>query len=149
MSAVGRAGVATARIVFLVRVAQDRTEDFLAAYEQIRYEVADGVPGHLRDQLCRSTDDPEQWLITSEWTDLAAFVAWETSPDHVALVRPLRECFTQARSLRFEVLAETSRSTPGPGRTDVATDPSPTDPSPIDAAPLDPSPIDAAPLGAR
>ncbi|WP_084963791.1 antibiotic biosynthesis monooxygenase family protein [Thermoactinospora rubra] len=97
-----------ARIVFLIKVPQHRQEDFLAAYEKIRYEVARGVPGHLRDQVCRSAADPEQWLITSEWRDLADFLAWEAGEEHRQLVRPMRECITEARSLRFVVHAETA-----------------------------------------
>lgn len=108
----GRAAVQRARVVFLVRVPKERHEEFLAAYEQVRYAVADGVPGHVRDQVCRSADDPEQWLITSEWERLEAFLAWERSPEHRDLVRPLRECMTEARSQRFLVLAETSRRSP-------------------------------------
>ncbi|TDB79149.1 MULTISPECIES: antibiotic biosynthesis monooxygenase [unclassified Micromonospora] len=96
-----------ARIVFLVRVAQERTEDFLRAYEAVRHLVAEGVPGHLVDQVCRSVTDPEQWLITSEWESLADFEAWERSPEHREQVRPMRECFTDARSLRFVIHAQT------------------------------------------
>ncbi|SFC70673.1 antibiotic biosynthesis monooxygenase family protein [Streptomyces aidingensis] len=101
-----------ARIVFLIRVPQARREEFLAAYEKIRYAVANGVPGHLRDQVCRSADDPERWLITSEWRELRDFLAWEASPDHRELVRPMRECITEASSLRFTVVAETAARTP-------------------------------------
>ncbi|MFE9441181.1 antibiotic biosynthesis monooxygenase family protein [Streptomyces sp. NPDC006602] len=97
-----------ARIVFLVRVPLGRTADFLNAYQQIRHLVADGTPGHLVDQLCRSDTDPEQWLITSEWRDMASFRAWESSEAHRELVRPLREAMTEARSLRFSVRAQTS-----------------------------------------
>lgn len=97
------------RVVFLVRVPADRTEDFLAAYEQIRYEVAEGVPGHLVDQVCQSGTDPEQWLITSEWESLESFEAWERSDGHRALVAPLRECMTEAKSLRFAIRTQTSR----------------------------------------
>ena len=79
-----------ARIVFLVRVPTDRVDDFLAAYERIRYEVAEGVPGHILDQVCQSETDPEQWLITSEWETLDAFVAWEQSPGHRELAGPTR-----------------------------------------------------------
>lgn len=100
---------ATARVVFLIRVPSERTEQFLAAYEQIRFAVAEGVPGHVLDQVCRNDVDPEQWLITSEWTDLDAFRDWEASPGHRDLVRPMRECFTDARSLRFVVHAETAK----------------------------------------
>jgi len=99
---------ARARVVFLVRVPAARTDDFLRAYEQIRYEVAEGVDGHLVDQVCQAPQDPEQWLITSEWTSLAAFEAWERSAGHRELVRPLRECMAEARSIRFLVRAQTS-----------------------------------------
>ncbi|HEX4705195.1 MAG TPA: antibiotic biosynthesis monooxygenase family protein [Pseudonocardiaceae bacterium] len=103
-----------ARVVFLIRVPTERTRDFLAAYEKIRYEVADGVPGHIVDQVCQSPADPEQWLITSEWDTIESFAAWERTDDHRALVRPMRECMTEARSIRFTVRMQTSRrdSTP-------------------------------------
>jgi heme-degrading monooxygenase HmoA len=100
-----------ARVVFMVRVPLDRTAAFLEGYEKIRYSVAEGVPGHLLDQVCRSDDDPEQWLITSEWETLAAFEAWESSPDHRELVRPLAQCITERRSLRFLIHKETRRRT--------------------------------------
>lgn len=103
-----------ARIVFLIRVPQERVEDFLNAYEKIRYEVAEGVPGHILDQVCQSTTDPEQWLITSEWESLEHFVRWEQSPGHRELARPMRECMTEARSIKFVVREETSKT--GSGR---------------------------------
>jgi heme-degrading monooxygenase HmoA len=93
--------------MFLVRVPRERQDDFLAAYEQIRYLVAGGVPGHIVDQICQSDSDVEQWLITSEWRDLGAFLAWERTEEHRELVRPLRETIAEARSLRFRIHAET------------------------------------------
>jgi heme-degrading monooxygenase HmoA len=101
--------VTKARVVFLIKVPEERTDDFLAAYEQIRYEVADGVPGHLVDQVCQSPADPEQWLITSERDSMESFEAWERSPGHRTLVRPMRECMTDARSVRFNVRCQTTR----------------------------------------
>lgn len=97
-----------ARVLFLMRVPADRAAEFLDAYEKIRYEVAQGVPGHLVDQVCQSSADSEQWLITSEWDSVESFEAWERSPGHRALVRPLRECMTEARSLRFIIRMQTS-----------------------------------------
>ncbi|SDR31295.1 antibiotic biosynthesis monooxygenase family protein [Thermostaphylospora chromogena] len=97
-----------ARILFLIKVPQDRQDDFLTAYEKIRYQVASGVPGHLRDQVCQASTDREQWLITSEWRSLDDFLAWEATEEHRELVRPMRECITEARSLRFHVHAETA-----------------------------------------
>jgi heme-degrading monooxygenase HmoA len=106
-----------ARVVFLIRVPLDRTAAFLKAYEKIRYSVAEGVAGHLVDQVCQSQDDPEQWLITSEWESLAAFQAWERSPDHRDLVRPLAECISERRSIPFLIHEETRRRTPAPTTT--------------------------------
>lgn len=101
---------ARARVVFLIRVPEDRAEQFLHAYEKVRFAVAAGVEGHVCDQVCRSARDPEQWMITSEWTSLDAFAEWESSPDHRSLVAPMRECFTDGRSLRFVIHAETRGS---------------------------------------
>jgi heme-degrading monooxygenase HmoA len=120
-----------ARIVFLVRVPVARRDEFLAAYETIRYEVARGVPGHLVDQICHSDSDPEQWLITSEWRSLEDFRTWEGSDAHRELVRPMRECMTEARSLRFAIQAETrgggvtSRSASGSASGSVPSAPTP------------------------
>lgn len=97
-----------ARVLFLLRVPTERTAEFLASYERIRHQVAGSAAGHLVDQVCRSARDDEQWLITSEWVSLAHFEAWETSPGHRELVGPLRDCATEARSIRFVVHAETS-----------------------------------------
>jgi heme-degrading monooxygenase HmoA len=101
-------GAGRARVLFLVRVPAKRAVAFLRAYESIRYQVARGVEGHLVDQVCRAAADPEQWLITSEWTSLEAFETWERSYGHRDLVRPMRECITEARSLRFVVQLQTS-----------------------------------------
>lgn len=97
-----------ARVLFLMRVPAERTREFLDAYEKIRYEVAQGVPGHLVDQVCQSATDPGQWLITSEWDSVESFEAWERSPGHRTLVRPLRECMTEAKSLRFIIRMQTT-----------------------------------------
>lgn len=106
----GQGAAARARVVFLIRVPQDRTEQFLDAYSKVRFAVAEGVDGHICDQVCRAEHDPEQWMITSEWTSIDAFSAWERSPDHRSLVAPMRECFTDGRSLRFVIHAETRGS---------------------------------------
>jgi heme-degrading monooxygenase HmoA len=107
-----------ARVLFLIRIPWERTDEFLRAYERIRYQVAEGVSGHLVDQVCRSATDPEQWLITSEWISLAHFEAWERSDGHRELVKPMRDCMTEARSIRFTVHAQTSAraSVPAPAR---------------------------------
>jgi heme-degrading monooxygenase HmoA len=95
------------RVVFLIRLKPGTQDEFLKAYEGIRHLVAQGVEGHLVDQVCRSPDDPESWLITSEWESLEHFLEWERTQEHRDLVKPMRDTFAEARSLKFEVVEET------------------------------------------
>ena len=95
------------RVVFLIRLKSGRQDDFLRAYEAIRQDVAQGVKGHLVDQVCQSPDDLESWLITSEWESLDDFLNWERTEEHRELVKPMRECMAEARSLKFIVREET------------------------------------------
>ncbi|MEY9928083.1 heme-degrading monooxygenase HmoA [Catenulispora sp. GP43] len=94
------------RVVLLLDVQDGEQQNFLEAYEQMRYKVS-AVPGHLTDQLCQSTDDPSRWLITSEWEAPEPFLAWLDSPEHIEMVRPMSKCVRDTRSLRFTVLKET------------------------------------------
>ncbi len=100
-------GEAKGRVVFLIRLKPGSEEQFLKAYDGIRDLVAQGVEGHLVDQVCQAPDDPDSWLITSEWRTLEHFLAWERTEEHRDLVKPMRDCFAEARSLKFEVRQET------------------------------------------
>ena len=71
------------RVVFLIRLKPDVTgEQFLEAYEAVRTRWPSGVKGHIVDQVCQSTEDPRQWLITSEWESIDDFYAWEATEEH-------------------------------------------------------------------
>jgi heme-degrading monooxygenase HmoA len=96
------------RVVFVIKLKPEMEEQFLQAYESIRYEVARGVKGHIVDQVCRSPQEPDEWLITSEWQSLDDFLEWERTEEHRALAKPLRDCMAEARSLKYVVKAETS-----------------------------------------
>jgi heme-degrading monooxygenase HmoA len=95
------------RVVFHLRLKPGSEGDFLQAYEAIRHEVAQGVPGHIVDQVCQSVADPLDWLITSEWESLDAFMEWERTQEHRDLVKPMRECWDEAKSYKFEIKVET------------------------------------------
>jgi heme-degrading monooxygenase HmoA len=97
------------RIVFQLQLKPGREHDFLDAYEAIRNDVAQGVEGHIMDQVCRSVDDPQSWLITSEWENIDAFLAWEQTEEHRELVKPMRECWDDAKSFKYVVEVETGR----------------------------------------
>ncbi len=98
------------RVVFLIDLKPGSQARFLSAYERIRHDVARGVPGHRLDQVCRRRDDPDGWMITSEWESLEHFKAWEASDEHRTLAAPLRDCIARAQSLQFDVVEETSAS---------------------------------------
>lgn len=99
---------AKGRVVFILQLKPGMTDEFLAAYEGMRYDVARGVRGHILDQVCQSPDDEDRWLITSEWESLEDFLAWEATEDHRDLAKPMRECIAEARSLKYVVRKETS-----------------------------------------
>ncbi|UWE09891.1 SchA/CurD-like domain-containing protein [Actinacidiphila bryophytorum] len=95
------------RVVLLLDIQKGAQQRFLDAYELLRSQVA-SVPGHVSDQLCQSIEDPSQWLITSEWESSEPFLAWVDSPEHREMVKPMHACVNDTRSLRFDVLRETS-----------------------------------------
>jgi heme-degrading monooxygenase HmoA len=78
------------RILFFARVAEGGEESFLAAYDQIRHRVA-AAPGHLRDQLCQSPVDPQEWLITSEWESPSHYQDWAGAHRFSELSDPIVE----------------------------------------------------------
>ena len=95
------------RVVFMLKLKPGTQQEFLDAYEGIRHLVSQGVKGHILDQVCSDPNDPEAWLITSEWEDLEDFLAWERTQEHRDLIKPMRDCFAEARSLKYVVVHET------------------------------------------
>src|SRR5215831_19674280 len=96
------------RILFMIRLKPGTEERFLEAYSSIRHAVAQSR-GHLCDQLCKSSTEPDRWLLTSEWESVDDFVAWVSTDEHRELVEPMRRCMAASRGLRFEVHRETQR----------------------------------------
>ncbi|MFJ3726734.1 SchA/CurD-like domain-containing protein [Streptomyces sp. NPDC090045] len=94
------------RVVLLLDLYDGAQNQFLEVYEHLRKQVS-SVPGHIRDELCQSIENPSQWLITSEWESAPRFLAWVNSEEHVASVHPLHGCVRDTRSLRFSVLRVT------------------------------------------
>jgi heme-degrading monooxygenase HmoA len=102
------------RVLFMLSLSPGAGEAFLREYEAVRWQVAQ-VPGHISDQVCRSADDPDEWLITSEWRSPGDFLAWETTPDHRELAMPMMRHVRKRRSLRYTVLRETCTAPTGAG----------------------------------
>ncbi|MEA2272742.1 MAG: hypothetical protein QOI98_1450 [Solirubrobacteraceae bacterium] len=100
------------RVVFLLKIKPGMSDQFLEAYDGVRHEIAGGVKGHIVDQVCQSAEDPDRWLITSEWDSVDDFYAWEATDEHRAQAKPMRDCMAEAESYKFVVKEETRN----PGR---------------------------------
>lgn len=96
------------RVLFLLTLRPGAQDEFLRAYDAIRWALTD-VPGYLGDQVCRSAHDPCEWLITSQWRAAEDFLAWERTPEHRDLAAPMLAVVERRRSLRYVVCRETAR----------------------------------------
>jgi heme-degrading monooxygenase HmoA len=94
------------RVLFMLKLSPGAGDAFLREYEAIRWEVAQ-VPGHMSDQVCRSADDADEWLITSEWRSAEDFLAWESTAEHRETAMPMMRHVRERRSLRYTVMRET------------------------------------------
>ncbi|MFF8845168.1 SchA/CurD-like domain-containing protein [Streptomyces sp. NPDC015127] len=113
------------RVVLMLDLYDGAQQQFLAAYEHMRHQVA-SVPGHISDQLCQSIENPSQWLITSEWESAPPFLAWVNSEEHLDTVQPLHDCVRDTRSFRYSVLRETDGArTPASGKRRAGVQPAP------------------------
>jgi heme-degrading monooxygenase HmoA len=93
----------SARFVLEFQVVPGREDDVMRAYEALRARLEQGVPGLLGHQLCQNVEDPQRFIITSEWEDIEASTRWDRSDEHNKLVGPIRDCFERAASTKFEV----------------------------------------------
>lgn len=84
-----------ARVMVYARIGPDDRHAFERAFATVSRHVA-GTPGHLRDELLRSEDDPGAYVLLSEWESREAFLAWEDAPVHRELTTPMRP-FWQGR----------------------------------------------------
>ncbi|AZQ37481.1 antibiotic biosynthesis monooxygenase [Streptomyces cyaneochromogenes] len=84
------------RVIRLLNVREGREADFVESYQGVR-DRALRFPGHLGEQLCRSIDNPAQWLLTSEWESLESVKRWRSDPDHEVLVEPMNACLHDDR----------------------------------------------------
>ena len=99
--------------VLQVRVKDGREQDFLERYGRLAARVAEGLDGHVVHRLCRHADEPDRWLIESEWESAEASQTWERSDEHRELTMPMRECWDDAQRAGYEVRAETRRGSVG------------------------------------
>jgi heme-degrading monooxygenase HmoA len=92
------------RLIVDVRVKPGSQEELKRAYAALAERVRQ-QPGLITHQLCEAIDDPERWLVVSEWDTLEQSAAWDRSEEHARLLAPMRGCFAQASRVGAEVRA--------------------------------------------
>ena len=78
-----------ARVMVFARVDPGDHRAFEDAFTTVSSRVR-GTPGHVRDELLRSEDDPGAYVLLSEWESREAFLAWEDAPVHREATTPMR-----------------------------------------------------------
>lgn len=84
-----------ARVMVFARIGPGDRPAFEKAFASVSAAVR-GTPGHLRDELLRSEDEPGAYVLLSEWESREAFLAWEDAPIHREATTPMRP-FWQGR----------------------------------------------------
>jgi heme-degrading monooxygenase HmoA len=90
------------RVVVDVRIKPDSEEALQGAYAALVQQARE-QPGLIGHQLCQSMEDPERWLVLSEWETIEASDAWDRSEVHARLLAPMRACFAQAQRTKLDV----------------------------------------------
>jgi heme-degrading monooxygenase HmoA len=96
------------RASLYMKVKAGRGADFERAWRQIAEEVR-RAPGSLRQALTRDPDDPDSFVVTSDWENADAFREFERSPEQDDLTAPLRELRDSARMTVHELVTHVER----------------------------------------
>jgi heme-degrading monooxygenase HmoA len=91
------------RASLYMKVQPGRGDDFERAWRQIAEEVRK-APGNVRQALTRDPDDPDSFVVTSDWVDWDTFREFERSPEQDDLTAPLRDLRESARMTVHELV---------------------------------------------
>jgi quinol monooxygenase YgiN len=91
------------RATLQMKVKEGRGDDFEREWRAIAEEVRK-APGNLRQALSRDPDDPDSFVVTSDWSDRGTFGKFETSPEQDELTAPLRELRASAHMTVHELV---------------------------------------------
>jgi heme-degrading monooxygenase HmoA len=76
-------------MMVFAKIKEGEGEQFEKAFAEVTRKVK-GTPGHISDELLRSDDDPNSYILLSEWESKEAFLAWEDAPIHMQTTTPMR-----------------------------------------------------------
>jgi heme-degrading monooxygenase HmoA len=93
------------RATLYMKVKDGRGADFEREWRAIAERVRT-VPGNMRQALTRDPEDPDSFVVTSDWNTRAAFSQFETSPEQDDLTAPLRDLRASARMTVHELVVQ-------------------------------------------
>jgi quinol monooxygenase YgiN len=98
------------RATLYMKVKDGRGGDFEREWRAIAEEVRK-APGNLRQALTRDPDDPDSFVVTSDWSDREVFGEFERSPEQDELTAPLRDLRASARMTVHELVTHVEGET--------------------------------------
>jgi heme-degrading monooxygenase HmoA len=93
------------RATLQMKVKDGRGPDFERAWRAIADEVR-SAPGNVRQTLSRDPQDPDSFVVTSDWSSREEFSEFERSPEQDELTAPLRELRSSAQMTVHDLLID-------------------------------------------
>jgi quinol monooxygenase YgiN len=91
------------RVTLHFKVKPGRADELVEVWQRIAEQVRK-EPDNLRQALARDPDEPDSFVITSDWRSREAFSVFETSPEQDDLTAPLRDLRESARMTVHELV---------------------------------------------
>src|SRR5664280_1923442 len=91
------------RATLYMKVKDGRGGDFEREWRMIADHVR-RAPGNIRQALSRDPEDPDGFVVTSDWSTREAFSLFERSPEQDDLTAPLRDLRVSARMTVHELV---------------------------------------------
>jgi heme-degrading monooxygenase HmoA len=93
------------RATLQMKVKEGRGREFERVWREIAEEVRK-APGNIRQALARDPEDPDSFVITSDWRSREAFGEFERSPEQDDLTAPIRELRASANMTVHELVVD-------------------------------------------
>ena len=93
------------RATLQMKVKPGKAGEFEAAWHKIA-EAVRQTPGNLRQTLLTDVDDPETFVVMSDWESRDAFTRFERSPEQDDLTAPLRELRESGTMTMLDLVAD-------------------------------------------
>lgn len=108
----------TIRVICRATIAPEHQEAFERAYLTVTANVR-GTPGHVRDELLRSLEDHDTYLLLAVWESEELFRAWADDPRHIEESAPMFPYWADTFERDIHEVRATLESHPNGGEPDA------------------------------